>query len=784
MKKNFSKSYIKKPQSTKEKANCEILDKDEIIINNFKCPICNQICLINIAQNNLSISFKCNSYNCNYQNIFQKSLICSKIYSKNNKKYNKYISNSDIFCLRHPKIKYDSYCFDCKMNICLKEEKEHENHRKVYLDYLKPKDGEVFEKKLKTREKFKKYDTIISEIINWKKKFVEGIDSYINIINNINAIEKFIIMNYDKNNSQNFNYIQNYNYIKGLNFQISELEDFNRADDWINKGIILIKLIYNFETISSDKNIKNNKGIYGFDPKNEIQSPKNSINRKIFIKNSNYIKYPDRVQKMINIGRSANFNYLSAYKLNENLEDNPSELNLNKNLIKIVQPDKEIQNKIMNVEENNIEKNGEVNNNTVNYKEIKKLQNISIKAGLNLKNIDINTTQNIIINNNKDNNGNNNILFNSENQNIDTQNDEILNNGRIENLSKDSKSKNSKIFEENKMKNSNSPKVSVSYDLQLKYELTEDDIIRNIEFINNRSSILICTSKTLKIYKINSKLSLDIEFFIGDFDKINYATQLFDEKIIVCLLSKIIIIKIFEENNSKKYNIIQELKPKNKCFNINKVIEIKRKNYIISCDKNNVVIYEKYKNLYLEKDTIKTTNEIKCIYNINEKCFSFVNPEKQCIFFYDIEDYKNNNFILNNIQIAQEPYIMANNEKYIFIGGIDGIYIASLDNFEVITLLKINERISSLDYDSINNTLISGTCKKNSDNNDRSYNLIIFSIVVENIIDKSLNISNRVNYIIKQRINNSHKNDIMIIKSSENGYILTGSNDKTIRIWS
>ena len=450
----------------------------------------------------------------------------------------------------------------------------------------------------------------------------------------------------------------------------------------------------------------------------------------------------------------------------------------------MVKQNKENQNKIINVEENNIEKNGEVNNNKINNKEIKKLQNISIKAGLNLKNIDINTSQNIITNNNKDNNDNNNILFNSENQNIDTQNDEILNNGRIENLSKESKSKNSKIFEENKIKNRNSPNLSVNYDLKLKYELTEDDIIKSIEFINNSNSILICTSKTLKIYKINSKLSLDIDFFIGDFDKINYSTQLFDGQIIICLLSKIIIIKILEENNLKKYNIIQELKPKNKCFNINKTIEIKCKNYIISCDKHNVVIYEKYKNLYLEKDNIKTTEEIKSIYNINEKCFSVVNPEKQCIIFYDIEDYKNNNFILNNIQIAQEPYILANNEKNIFIGGIYGIYIASLDNFEVITLLKINERISCLYYDSINNTLISGTCKKNSDNNDRSYNLIIFSIEVENIIDNSLNISNRVNYIVKQRINNSHKNDIMVIKSSENGYILTGSNDKTIRIWS
>ena len=295
---------------------------------------------------------------------------------------------------------------------------------------------------------------------------------------------------------------------------------------------------------------------------------------------------------------------------------------------------------------------------------------------------------------------------------------------------------------------------------------------------------MICTSKTIKIYKINSNLSLEKDFFIDDFNKINYATQLFDDKIIVCLLSKLIIIKIVEEKNSKKYNIIQELKPKNKCFYINKVIEIKYKNYIISCDKNNVIIYEKYKNLYLEKDNIKTTEEIKSIYNINEKCFSVVNPEKQCIIFYDIEDYKNNFFILNNIEIEQGNYIMTNNEKYIFIGGIYGIYIVSLDNFEVITLLKINERISSIDYDSINNTLISGTCKKNSDNNDRSYNLIIFSIEVENIIDKSLNISNRVNYIVKQKINNSHKNDIMVIKSSENGYILTGSNDKTIRIWS
>lgn len=701
--------------------------KDEIIINNLKCPICNKICLIEINKDKFSITFKCNN-NCNYFNKFQNNLICGKSLQKDNS----YLNKNEQFCIHHGKFNYHSYCFKCKKNICIKCLKDHEHHQKVDLKLLKPQDNEIFLNKMKVREKFEKISKIIKDIIKWKKEFEDGINSYINAINNIYNIEKFIIMNYNSIHSNNYNYIQNYNHIKKLNINIPELENFEQSEDWKEKGKILMDIFVknkkylneniNFRInniINSNRNNNNN---------NVRKSPKKNINR--------FRSHPRKVQKLIEFGREINNNNDKlTIELNEYIEKRK----INGNF----------------VGQENEDQNEKKNNNYINNIEMIKL--------LNIKNIDNNTYESHSTNQNQ----NSNIKI-INNENIITQNDELLNNGRIENITNDNIS--------NKEINYNN--------LELKSCLSKNKIIKSIEYIND-NKILICTLDSLNLYKIDSNFSFEMIYsrnFINDI--INYGTKLSNGNYIICFSKsiKIMIIDVEKQLNNNNYFIIQELKPNSNNFNFNKIIEINIKNYLISCGKNHITLYKKNKekNSYEEDKIIKLEEEIKCIENINEKVFVSINPEKQIITFHDVENFNDNKLNIKDIQTSYGRYNAKNVQKYntLFIGGIDRIYSISTEKYELNFFYKTGEWISSIDYDDRNNSIICGTYEKL--NNKKNYNIIIYSNEIEKI---QVNYSNKYNMIEKVKKNNSHQSDIMVVKYSQNGYIITGSNDKNIKVW-
>ena len=134
---------------------------------------------------------------------------------------------------------------------------------------------------------------------------------------------------------------------------------------------------------------------------------------------------------------------------------------------------------------------------------------------------------------------------------------------------------------------------------------------------------------------------------------------------------------------------------------------------------------------------------------------------------------------MEKISSVYGRYIISNVEKYkcVFVGGIKGIYLISTEKYLLISFVKLDEWISSISYDYINDCLICGSLNLNKINNNKSYNLIVFSIENEN---KHLD---NINIIEEGRINGVHKNDIMAIKSLLQEYIITGSNDKTIKLW-
>ena len=328
-------------------------------------------------------------------------------------------------------------------------------------------------------------------------------------------------------------------------------------------------------------------------------------------------------------------------------------------------------------------------------------------------------------------------------------------------------------------------------DIELKYELINTDIIRSIEFINN-NHILICTLENITIYKINPNYELVKEYDIKEFNyRINYATQISNGNLIICSLNNIDIIQLSEvqpsegQDQSISYNIIQKLTGKNNSYNINKVIEIKGKEYLISCDKNNLIIFSKNKetNLYQELKYIATNSEVKCLEEINEDIFVTVEPEEQCVIFYKIDNLENT-YTINNIQSSFGRYIISYVEKYncIFVTGSQGVYLISTEKYELITFFQVKEWISSIHYDYYNDYLICGTWKKNTINGQKIYNLILYEVVEDNVDTEKKTLDNMIIREVERK-NNIHLHDIVVIKPSEEGFILTGSNDRTVKIW-
>ena len=816
--KNLTMRYYssKKIIYKNNKNNIENTNFVEPIFNNIKCPICNKICLVNINKKELSVTFRCNNNNCNYNKIQNNIYTCPKNYVK--RENNEYLDNSEIFCQNHPKLKNNLYCIDCKENFCEQCINFHENHQKIELNNIRVKENEVFIIKIKAREKFEKFSKVLNDIINWKIKFENGINSLINIMRNIYNLKNFLIMNYDKKFSYNYNYIQNFNNIRDMDINIPELDKFFESSEFKEKGNLLMEAITNIKNIinindnNNDNYNVNNQLIISplFKSQDNLKkyfsNNMTSKNKKenILKKYENlYSNYSRRVEKIIykgnkiikekrdkekdkNNSKKIDKNYqnrnLSTIEQNENLEKKILNLNLDKNLIKklevknkeheerrIYDDKKETEEKKIDIdikEENNSNKN--------NISKNVKIDNLDNNTNPKYRNIDNNTSINMTLSINE-----NNKIYQNENDN--TVNEDNLDNGRIEDMTSEIITKNSKLFievEETKKEERMNENI-----LELKKELKENDIIKSVEIINN-NEILVCTPKSLKIYKIKSEQEIDAYFIINDYNNINYGNQLSSGDLIICLTNKIIIFKIIENEQSliKNFLIIQELKSKNNNSNINKVIEIKNKNALISCDNNNLTLYKKnnLNELFNEIKNIKINEEIKNINYINENIFCIIQPENESVTFYDVEDLNDNNLVIKNIQTEFGRYNVKNVEKYncVFISGLFGIYTISTVKYAIISFFLLNERISCIDYDFINNYLICGSIKKNS--NNKNYNLILFNIKQEK---SENNTFDEINIFEKERINNVHHDDIIVIQNSRDGFILTGSNDKTIKIW-
>ena len=733
--------------------------KNEIpILELLKCPICKKICLMNINKEKLLFSFECTNKHKN-NNKFKKcrtnanesfysfpsdlselnlskefNIIPKKINNKDNNTskitnvtvQKLYITEKDFLCQLHPNEQFNSYCFECKKNLCDKCKEDHLNHNQVKLNSIKPNDKEV----MLCKKNIKKNELILLNLIeylqNWKKEFDKGLNTLIKIMENIFNLKDFIISNYDqKQNNQNYNYIQNFNNIKALDFVFPNLKDFNNKKDFKQSGYDIIDTIYNIQ----NKIIENKKKINSLN-ESQLKKINNNLSRNYENLEQNDIESEDTSHTV----KNNNFNTTYMSDCNNNnffsrdvrkslgtkgtFHSNKKKI-LGRNKIEKILEDPNISRTIE--QNNNLEKltDLEDNNNDISEKENFILENKIILKNVEMKNDnDINIIKKeeqvedkFIIEEDKDNN------FNDENKekdiflnNIDIKisNTNSNRNNSINSIIKEDNNTINDIIEENNIIINNNNSIeqisnekinlyneeinkNIYTEIDLKYELQNTDIIRSIEFLN-QNQILICTLENIFIYKIDSNYSLVKEYDIKEFNyRINYATKLLNGNLIICSLNSIDIIKL-SENDLGSYDIIQKLEGKNNSENINKIKEIQEKNYLISCDKNNIILYEKNPetNLYYEKNYLKTKTEVKCLEKINENLIITVEPEIQSLIFYEIDSLKKINEI-NNIQSSFGRYVISYIEKYkcIFIKGRLGIYLISSINFEKKYFLKL-----------------------------------------------------------------------------------------------
>ena len=871
-----NKSYSKDKSTPNE-------PKNEIpIIDLLKCPICKNICLMNINKDKLFFSFECNnkhnnslkksktylSANENYlnSNISDINLIQEKTDLKNKNKDNNtsnptvsndsiktrtqkiYINESDFLCSNH-NIKYQSYCTDCKQNICDECNEKHLNHNKILLKEIKPNENEVISCKNEVIKKEEELNNIIEKMMKWKKEFDYGLNTIIKIMQNISNLKRFIIKNYDiKQSNQNYNYIKNFNNMKTFDYIFPELQEFYKEKYWKKKGYILIELIINIHNkiIKNKEKLKIMKLKEEIDKKTEIlrkklefqenNTPKgrnknneednldmenfatsHSINNFYTTFNSDcdnnnykYIHVSGKKVKKINdikrkiierrkkikddntLSRTIDQNKELEKKLNyDNDIKKEPEMNLDKKIIKSVESKNG--SNMENIEEsqnlNKLSTNNDKNsNNTINKseynKDCDKILNI-IEDIKNSNNKEIND-----VNSNEKNDKNSEINRNEINENNKNFAEELyeLCENKIDNSKYSPKINNEIKSEHNKvLRNNNKQKEKYIYkNIELKYELIDTDIIRSIEFINN-NLILICTLENISIYKLNpDNYELIKVYDIKEFNyRINYAVQLSNNDLVICSLNSINIIKLLEKEDSLSYSLIQKINGKKDSYNINKVIEIEQKNLLISCDKNNLIKFSKNneKNLYEELNYLNTNSEVKCIELINDDLFVAVEPEVQSVIFYKVDEMEKN-YIVNNIQSSfgryAISYIPQNN--CILVTGSQGIYLISIESLKLISFFKVGEWISSIAYDYYNEYLICGTWKINTTNKQKMYNLIIYEIGNDNF-DKINTSLEDMKIREVERKNTIHANDIVVIKPSEKGFILTGSNDRTVKLW-
>ena len=236
---------------------------------------------------------------------------------------------------------------------------------------------------------------------------------------------------------------------------------------------------------------------------------------------------------------------------------------------------------------------------------------------------------------------------------------------------------------------------------------------------------------------------------------VRYIIQLSSGILATCSYDKTI--KLFNINGNN-YNIIQTLNDHTDW--VNKIIEINNK-YLVSCSYDNSIIFYLKDNLKYKKDYQISTNGIcYCISQIkeNEICYSENNDK---IHFFDINERKIKSSISNISNSSFSPFIKISKDL-LFISGENKISIIDINYYEKIREIEVP-----------NSGWINGDCILNKN--------ILFTGDQEGII-REWKIKGD-NLILISKKENAHKDWISALLNIGDGHIVSGSFDKSIKIW-
>ena len=220
--------------------------KNNILLNEFENT--QLIDLSKIICNECKIQTQADTYNnefyiCNSCGI-KLCPICKLKHDKNHNIIN--YNDKNFICKKHNDT-YIKYCKECKENLCLLCEKEHNYHKLIYLGDIIINKDDILEEMKELNNIINKFKNKIDEIKNILNKIINNIEIYYKI--NINIINNYEIKN------KNYEILNNLNEIRNNNKSIiSDLNNIIKEDN--------VKNIFNYIINIYNKMNNNNKKIY------------------------------------------------------------------------------------------------------------------------------------------------------------------------------------------------------------------------------------------------------------------------------------------------------------------------------------------------------------------------------------------------------------------------------------------------------------------------------------------------------------------------------------------
>ena len=214
----------------------EFEKSQNIDLSKIKCNNCNR----NRAEIYNYQFYKCCTCNINL------CLLCKETHDAKHIIYD--YDELNYKCGKHKEETYTNFCKECKKNICVlcENEVDHNNHNKIYIGKLLPKENELKNKMNAFNENLNKCNNNINEIINILNKVKSNINKYY-------EINCGIINNYDESHR---NYETLYN-LKGMFNDEDIIKDINIINNEKSINDRFNSILNIFNKVSNNKNINN-----------------------------------------------------------------------------------------------------------------------------------------------------------------------------------------------------------------------------------------------------------------------------------------------------------------------------------------------------------------------------------------------------------------------------------------------------------------------------------------------------------------------------------------------